>query len=213
MMNGKVVSGKELAEFLDVTPRRIQQLVQMEVIPKLDRGKYPFRECVIGYLEFWKERAEGRSSETELDQAKLEKELLRVRREAIQTAREEESVISIEDHVEVLHKVLGAVRASIISIPGTWGTRVLGIESPVEGVERMTQLADEIVMGVAASAAEFNIDPPSDPEPIRMELPGAKKIIAAGIKTMDALMAMEDFTVIKGIGEKTAALLEAELVA
>ena len=164
MMNGQGLTVKELASLLELTPRRIQQLAKEGTFPKIERGKYALDECVRAYVQYWQERAEGRFTESELDQTRLQKEHLEVRKRAVQVARAEGSVVGLDDHEEVIRKLLGAVRAVLLGIPGAWSARVVGIGTPVEGLVLMTKLADEVVEGVAASANTFEIEDSFQPE-------------------------------------------------
>jgi phage terminase Nu1 subunit (DNA packaging protein) len=48
-----------IAKLLNLTPRRIRQLVAEGVIPRAERGRYDLTRCVRGYVKFLQERAEG----------------------------------------------------------------------------------------------------------------------------------------------------------
>lgn len=213
MKNGKVSSGKDLAALLELTPRRIQQLVQEGIFTKVERGKYPTADCVQAYLRFWKEKAEGRFTENELDQARLEKEQLEVRKRQIIVAQAEGSVVALEDHDEVIRKLLSSIRSVLLALPGAWGSRIIGIQDPNEGLEVMKRLADEVVEAVAYMSIDFDIEEPEEPAEIPDDFPGARALTAAGITTMEKLRSLDDFTMIKGIGEKTAVRLEEVLAA
>ena len=54
---------RELADFLALTPRRVQQLAGDGVIPKDERGRYRFVDAVRGYIKYLQDRGEGRSEE------------------------------------------------------------------------------------------------------------------------------------------------------
>ena len=213
MRNGQGATAKQLADLLELTPRRVQQLAKEGTFPKIERGRYPLVECVRAYVRYWQERADGRFTDNELDQARLQREQLEVRKRAVEVARAEGSVVALEDHEEVIRKLLGAARGIILGIPGAWGSRVVGIGTPVEGLQMMTRLADEIVEGVASSAGEFDMEDAAGPEPIADDFPGAKKLRAAGIDTMEKLRALDDFTIVHGIGEKTAERMEEAVAA
>ena len=213
MNNGQGLTVKELANLLELTPRWIQQLAKEGIFPKIERGKYPLDECVRAYVQYWKERAEGRFTESELDQTRLQKEHLEVRKRAVQVAKAEGSVVALEDHEEVIRKLLGAVRAVLLGIPGAWSARVVGLGTPAEGLVLMRKLADEVVEGVAASADTFEIEDSFQPELIPDDFPGVKHLRIAGITTMEQLRGFDDFTIVKGIGEKTAERMEQAVAA
>jgi len=212
LKNGKDVTAKDLAGLFEITPRRIQILAKEGTLPRTEHGKYPHDDCIRSYCGYLRELAEGRFAKTELGAEKLVGERLENRKRAVAAAKAEGSVVALEDHEEVLGKLLGRMRGILLGIPGAWGSRVVGVPSPAEGLRLMTQLADEIVSGVAACAAEFDIEPPG-PELIPDDFPGARQLKAAGIETMEALRGLDDFTIVKGIGPKTAEKMEEEVAA
>ena len=213
MRNGQGATVKQLGELLELTPRRVQQLATEGVFPKIDRGRYPLVECVRAYIQYWQERAEGRFTENELDQTRLQREQLEVRKRAVQVAKAEGSVVTLEDHEEVIVKLLSSVRSVLLALPGSWGSRIIGIKDPVEGLEVMKRCADEIVEAVAYMSIDFEIEEPEELEEIPADFPGARALNAAGITTMEKLRGLDDFTMVKGIGEKTAERLEEVLAA
>ena len=45
-------TSSQLAEFLDLSSRRISQLAKEEIIPQHKRGKFPFKEAVKAYHNY-----------------------------------------------------------------------------------------------------------------------------------------------------------------
>jgi phage terminase Nu1 subunit (DNA packaging protein) len=45
-------SADTMAKLLDISPRRLHQLVDMGVMPKEGRGKYPLVKCVHAYIHY-----------------------------------------------------------------------------------------------------------------------------------------------------------------
>ena len=214
MKAGQGATAQQLADLLEITPRRVQQLAKEGVFPKLDRGRYPLVECVRAFVKYWKDRADGRFADNELDAARLQREHLDIRKRAVEVAKAEGSVVAAEDHDEVIWKLLASIRSVVLALPGSWGSRVVGIETPVEGLLLMTKLADEIVEGVASCAEIFEIiDDSADPKPIPDDFPSAKHLRAAGIDTMEQLQALEDLTTVKGIGDRRAEEIEQAVAA
>ncbi len=213
MRNGQGATAKQLADLLELTPRRVQQLAAEGVFPKMARDRYPLVECVRAYVGYWRERAEGRFTDNELDDARLQREQLEVRKKMVEVAKAEGSVVDLADHEAAVLHLLGSIRAVVVAIPGAWGARVVGIETPAEGLEKMRQLSDEIVAGVSAAAVEFDIEETDGPEPIPEDFPGAKHLAVAGIVTMEQLRTLDDLTDVKGVGPKTAERIEEVLAA
>lgn len=50
-----------IAKFLDLTERRVNQLVNEKVLPRSERGKYPFLAVVKAYIKYLRARADGGS--------------------------------------------------------------------------------------------------------------------------------------------------------
>lgn len=46
------VSAKQLAEYLSVTERRVQQLAKDGILPKSGRGKYFVSDCIQAYIKY-----------------------------------------------------------------------------------------------------------------------------------------------------------------
>ena len=55
-MRKNTVSVHEVAYFLDMTPRRIQQLVVDEVLPRVAPGRYDLQACVVSYVRYMREQ-------------------------------------------------------------------------------------------------------------------------------------------------------------
>lgn len=75
-----------MAKFIDVTPRRLQQLVQEGVIPKCEgRGRYNPVAVNLAYVRFLRDRAQSpEESDSEFFAVKLAK--LKAEREQIELA-------------------------------------------------------------------------------------------------------------------------------
>jgi phage terminase Nu1 subunit (DNA packaging protein) len=52
-----------VSKFLNITPRRVQQLAVDGVIPKGERGKYHLVGAIRGYIKFLQDRIEARAGE------------------------------------------------------------------------------------------------------------------------------------------------------
>src|SRR4051812_6403090 len=56
-MAGQTYPAETIARLLDLTPRRVQQLVAEGVIPKAERGRYELVPVVRAYIRYLRERA------------------------------------------------------------------------------------------------------------------------------------------------------------
>ena len=58
-----LVNVQDLSEYLDISPRRIQQLSKDKVIPKSIRGQYNLIVCIQRYISYLKDEVIARHAE------------------------------------------------------------------------------------------------------------------------------------------------------
>lgn len=111
--NGKSLTWptSRMAKFIDVTPRRLQQLVQEGVVPKCEgRGRYNPIAVNLAYIRFLRDRVQSpEASDSEFFAAKLAK--LRAEREKIDLENRilRSEMIPIEDALAATSLVFGAI--------------------------------------------------------------------------------------------------------
>ena len=124
-----------IAKLLDLSPRRIQQLVTEGVIPRAERGRYALVPAVRGYINFLRERAvnadvgsddigrhRARKLKAEADQ--LEMKSAQMRGELLPRG-------------EVHHAVTGTlalVRSRILALPSTLAPLMAAEMTPAEAL-------------------------------------------------------------------------------
>lgn len=126
------VGAAVLAEALNVTPRRVQQLVHRGVLPRAKRGEYDLLECLKAYVRFLQEAvgakastdADGEQVSTKEQRAKLL--ALQVRREEIALAKDEATILSVADHESILSTLVVEVKAAVNAIGARAAGRVVG---------------------------------------------------------------------------------------
>ena len=209
MRKSQRVSAAELAYRLKLTTARIHQLVHEKILVKIARGKFAEDECVWAYIEYLRDLAAGRFTENELDQARLEKEQLEVRRRQIDIAKAEAELIPMDDHLTILGTFVTRVRAKLLGFPGPWGPRIVGITSPAQGTEAMRTLVEEALTDLRRVADE--IEELENEDAIPDGFPGSKHLAAAHVKSLRELAAIEDLTTIPGIGQATARRIQERL--
>ena len=206
------VNQRDAAAVLGLTTRQIRNLDEAGIPSRpAENGRtriYDLTEVVPWYIR--EIRKQNRSEESELDQAKLEKQKLEVRRRQIEVAKAEGALIDIGDHRTVVGKIADAFRAALLSVPGSWGPRVVGIASPVEGTEAMRTCSEELLRDMAGVADSIELEG-SVPEPLPEDFPGYRALVAAGVQTFVDLGALEDVTQVRGIGPKLAKRIGAHL--
>jgi phage terminase Nu1 subunit (DNA packaging protein) len=105
---------EKMAKFIDISPRRLQQLVQEGIIPKEDRGRYSPIAVNLAYIRYLRDRVQSPAqSGNELAAAKLAK--LKAEREQIELDMEikRRLRIPIDDALEVHNRVFQAIAGTL----------------------------------------------------------------------------------------------------
>ncbi len=103
---------KVLGEFLDLTERRIQQLVNEGVLPRSGHGTYPFKKAVAA---FYGAKLEAEKAHTESSADRLRDE--RAREIQVKTAVRERELIPLPEAVEHVEGMVGDLLTSISGLP------------------------------------------------------------------------------------------------
>jgi hypothetical protein len=131
-----VVSVAELSRLLNITPRRIQQLVEEGKLPKaLDTdgqpifGKYPVVACVHAYLSLVRESAT--SSEAEKELVELKKVNLRIKNEkdSLLLSEIKNEVHPAEAVKQIFGEMVVTIRSRLQALPHQSAPKLQGLES------------------------------------------------------------------------------------
>ena len=105
-----------IAKLLDLTPRRVQQLVKEKILPQpYDRGKYAVVPCVIAYIKYLRGLIDGEGGDYMVEKTRLTK--AQATKTEIETNRLKGDLISVTDAERGWGALLGAFRAKMITIP------------------------------------------------------------------------------------------------
>jgi hypothetical protein len=126
---------EQVARVLNLTPRRVQQLVKVEGMPKVTRGEYDLVKCVHWYIATLTRRMEEArrgSSETESQaRARYIAAIADLKQMDVQERKGE--VVRIEATMNVISPILQSIRSIILSMP----RRISVLVSPTELGERL----------------------------------------------------------------------------
>ena len=109
---------ERMAKFIDVSPRRLQQLVQEGVVPKSSHGRYSPIAVNLAYIRYLRDRSAGGLngdsdfSKEKLGKTKAERELLEM-----ELAKERKEVIAADRVFSFMENVFVAVKMQIMSLP------------------------------------------------------------------------------------------------
>lgn len=126
-----------LAQFLDLTERRVQQLVVDGIIPKPEDKKYRFLECVRGYNGYLQQCAAGKAvSDEAKEKQSAQIGLLQAQRDSAQLALDSKRGALVPAE---------AVRSATVQL-----VRVLseGADSLADVLERKAGLSGEVLVQV-----------------------------------------------------------------
>ena len=108
----------KMAKLLQITPRRLQQLVSEGVIPKISRGRYELAPVVQGYIGYLRDRTlPGIMNVVSLDEARQRKLAAEAKLAEIEVAKAESGVVNVEIIEKSWTDLVHAVRGRLLALP------------------------------------------------------------------------------------------------
>lgn len=202
MFEGKTVDAPELADWLGITPRRIQQLVQEGVLERVSRGRYPLKKCVKAYVAYQDDQIMRTGASGELSREKLLTAQLERKRKELEFERLQGTLITVADHEEAMAKAFTVVRTNLRSLPGAVAPRLAGLDDARDVQAVLLPAIDGAMRSIVEAGKALASDELPDDIPHRTVLEGN------GIQTMADLLAVRDLTELRGIGPARAVHIE-----
>lgn len=106
-----------IAKLLNLTPRRVQQLVRDEIIPKPEKGQYDLIRCVRGYVKYLQKRAEGRIEPRELDDERTRLVKAQAEHKELEVAALHRSLLPFDEVVTGWQQLVAAFRSKCLALP------------------------------------------------------------------------------------------------
>lgn len=127
----RLLTQKELAEFLPITTRQIRRLVDdgMPTTTLGGRVMYPAAECIRWYIEHREALAAGQADARDARNRKLQAD---ARLAELAVLEAERRVVPMEVLKSTLGTILERLRARIQAAKGSLPVRVVGLDSPRE---------------------------------------------------------------------------------
>ncbi len=156
-----------IGKLLNLTPRRIQQLVREGVIPRAERGKYDLIRTIRGYVKYLQERAEGRAVEpTDLHGERTRLLKAQADKTELEVDERKGALIPAERVVEAWQRLVAAFRAKCLALPSKLAPQLAavneipeiqhyiagGVREALEELSRF-ELADGVEKGDTESRA------------------------------------------------------------
>lgn len=156
------VSTADLAEILNISARRIQQLAGSGVFRKLGHGEWLLPECVQAFIEHKVQSEVRKVSKSDIAGGDRLKEI-KARREELKLAREERELVPLLDAIYAMDQVAGAIVLQMNNVPARF-TRDLDERERLQAEidDALTTVANRIQKCGAALRADLDADPPDE---------------------------------------------------
>jgi phage terminase Nu1 subunit (DNA packaging protein) len=139
----KLVSTEELAQFVGVDPRRIQQLTKEGVIKKepgdKKNAKYDFVRNVHSLLQYYRQKSDSRRSDDseEMAREKLKQISTKRKLEELKLAQLERDLHKAEDIERIIGAVLTRLRINLLAIP-------MGLAPVLRDMDNTREIAEKL---------------------------------------------------------------------
>ena len=147
----KIVTTRELAEFLDVSARRIQQYVKDGIIRNAGRGKFNLKEAVQDFYsyQFELERAKLKRKDASLDEAYRRKMLAEAELKEMEVEQKKGELIEKQEVIESWQKILNILKTRLLALPTQ-------IAQEVAGLRRVNEIKKRIEKNVMDALNEIS---------------------------------------------------------
>jgi|TARA_B100000315_G_scaffold229621_1_gene239356 hypothetical protein len=117
-MTEQTVSVGALGRVINLSDRRIQQLVREGILSKDGgKGRYPFTTNIRQYVMYLQARADATGNVIDFEDSRKRKLHAECRLAEIELSKAESKIIPIEEHAEVIGKIGDLVKGRLIAIP------------------------------------------------------------------------------------------------
>ncbi|MCJ2010967.1 hypothetical protein [Methylobacterium sp. J-076] len=143
-----------IAHVLDLTPRRVQQLVAQDVLPKEERGRYPLIPVVRAYLAHLRTAPEIAPGNLDPAQERARKDRALAISAEIKNDIAVGKVVLIDDAIAIMTGSLGVVRNKILGLASRVAPRLV-MQRAAEPIRAI--LYDEVVLILQELSIEHDV--------------------------------------------------------
>ena len=138
---------EQVSNVLNLTPRRINQLVKDEGMPRVSRGEYEMVKCVQWYIRFLRDQLEVARHGTETEaQARLRLIQYTADLRRLDLAERTCEVIRIDDVMSEIDPVLIAIKSKLLAVPRRAAPLVIGVTTHHEVVTLLDDFIRELLL-------------------------------------------------------------------
>jgi phage terminase Nu1 subunit (DNA packaging protein) len=165
------LSRAEIADRLDLSERRITQLVRTHDFPRRVSGRsvtFPWPRCLHWYVQFKQEEALKRAAPAEpknLEEAEKRKAIADAEIAEFRLAKMRGEVVPLDLYRAELRRVLDRVRARFVSVPGEYAPRLIGLAEMPAAVAVLRDLVTSVLGEMQGAGAEPMDDTSEAAEP------------------------------------------------
>ena len=148
------ITATTMAKLIDVTPRRLQQLVTEGVVPRVTKGKYELVPVVHAYIRYLREHRETEGEPDEND-PKRELDDLRVQKARMDLAKERREFLPVSVLEHYAGQIGAIVHAALEALPGQIKARIPHLRAAEINMIR------QLLVKIANQLAKFDARDPS----------------------------------------------------
>ena len=128
-----IVNGKQMAEILDLSTRRIQQLAKSEVFPPMEKpNRYKLVECIQGYVRYLRGQALHADAPQDLKEAKLRQEKAKAEILEMEALQKNGELQHQDDVMKVWTSITSLIKAKLLALSSRVSSEVYGATSLVQ---------------------------------------------------------------------------------
>lgn len=147
-----IVSTGFLAQVLDLTVRRVYQLVDEGVIPRKSAGKFVVRDAVTGYVRFLRQQLPKGGGPDQLSEQRARLASAQAEREEMKNALARKELAPMSVIVQTVHRCAAHASDVLEGIP-------LAVKRRAPGVDhKVLKVIEEEVARARTMAADMKID-------------------------------------------------------
>jgi phage terminase Nu1 subunit (DNA packaging protein) len=153
-----------IAALLDLTPRRVTQLSQQGVIPRLAHGRYSVTAAVQGYIRYLRERA-MQGDPAGADQIAASRAALmsaRARTATLEADQLDGKLLLRADVEKAWIAIMSAMRSRLLAVPSSTAQPIVYLTTPAQIASLLTSAISEALDDISNIPVYGSV--PSPPE-------------------------------------------------
>jgi hypothetical protein len=141
-----------IAKLLDLTPRRIRQLVDEGVIQRAEKGRYELVPSVRGYIRYLRDRAIGADALPDESARASRARLIKAQAEAqeMENAQTRRELVHVDDAAAVAGRIVEAIRPKLLGLGSRISPQVTGCSKIAENKAFIDGIAYELLRDIAS---------------------------------------------------------------